>query len=373
MNLLREIKRRFRRALETLVEDSTDALELIRPAQDPRFGDYQANCAMPLGKQLGRPPRELADQIVRRLQLDDLCLPPEVAGPGFINLRLRDESLAQQLQAALRDDRLAVPLSNTPRTYVIDYSAPNVAKPMHVGHIRSTVIGDALCRTLRFLGHSVIADNHLGDWGTQFGMVIYGYRHFLDPAAYEREPVAELGRIYRVVRQIMDYQDAVQQRPRLQQQLDALRQQVQQSESQPAADKEAQKLAAKALKKLRQWAERQEQLESLTRQIAAWRTTPLWPGRQPSIRRSNRPCCRRPHDCTPVMPTTSGSGSSSCPSAARKFNGSTIAWRSRLMSSWERVSIRTASTAWSPTCGNAIWRGRARARSACSCRASRRP
>ena len=107
-----------------------------------------------------------------RLQINDLCLPPEVAGPGFINLRLRDDWLQQQLQDALADDRLGVRTVDSPRTYVVDYSAPNVAKPMHVGHIRSTVIGDALCRTLRFLGHQVISDNHLGDWGTQFGMVI---------------------------------------------------------------------------------------------------------------------------------------------------------------------------------------------------------
>ena len=188
---------------------------MIRPAQDSRFGDYQANCAMPLGKQLGRPPRDVAQQIVQALDVDDLCQPPEVAGPGFINLRLRDDWLAEQLQQLQSDPRLGVPATPSPRTYVVDYSAPNVAKPMHVGHIRSTVIGDALCRTLRFLGHQVIGDNHLGDWGTQFGMIIYGYRHFVDPAAYARQPVQELGRVYRVVRQIMDYYQALDKLPRL--------------------------------------------------------------------------------------------------------------------------------------------------------------
>ena len=350
MNLLREIKRRFRRALETLVEDPTEALELIRPAQDPRFGDYQANCAMPLGKQLGRPPREVADQIVRQLQIDDLCLPPEVAGPGFINLRLRDASLTGQLQTALRDDRLGVPRSEPPRTYVVDYSAPNVAKPMHVGHIRSTVIGDALCRTLRFLGHQVIADNHLGDWGTQFGMVIYGYRHFLDAAAYQREPVAELGRIYRVVRQIMDYHDAVAQRPALQQQVDQLRQQVQQGDAQPAEGKEAQKQAAKSLKKLKnQLAERQEQLAALEKQLARVAQDPAGRSRRLSTHRSSRPCCRRPRDCMRAMRTTSGCGTSSCPSAGRKSSASTIVWRSPSTRSWARASTTTDSRAWSAT------------------------
>src|SRR5207248_3570149 len=117
--------------------------------------------------------------IVARLKIDDLCEPPEVAGPGFINLQLKDGPLAAQLHAASADPRLGVPEARERRrTYVIDYSGPNVAKPMHVGHIRSTVIGDALARTLRFLGHTVIGDNHIGDWGTQFGMIIFGYKHF---------------------------------------------------------------------------------------------------------------------------------------------------------------------------------------------------
>ena len=96
-----------------------------------------------------------------------------------------------------------------PRTFVVDFSAPNVAKPMHVGHIRSTVIGDALCRMLRFLGHRAISDNHIGDWGTQFGMILYGYKHFLDAEAYRRNPVEELARLYRMTRQLMDEQPEI--------------------------------------------------------------------------------------------------------------------------------------------------------------------
>jgi arginyl-tRNA synthetase len=207
MNILQELKARFRAALAGLIDSPDAYLDLIRRAQDPKFGDYQANLAMPLGKKLRRPPRDTASGILRRLDLTDLCHQPEIAGPGFINLRLREDYLIRGLQAAVSDERLGVPPVINPRTYVIDYSAPNVAKPMHVGHIRSTVIGDALSRTLRFLGHQVIGDNHLGDWGTQFGMILYGYKHFLDAEAYKKNPVAELARLYRIVRQIMDLQE----------------------------------------------------------------------------------------------------------------------------------------------------------------------
>ena len=120
-----------------------------------------------------------------------------------------------------------------PRTYVIDYSAPNVAKPMHVGHIRSTVIGDALCRTLRFLGHPVISDNHIGDWGTQFGMIIYGYKHFLEPDAYRNRPVQELARLYRLVRQLVDYFAAKESLPELQQRLEEKQQALAAQRRQP--------------------------------------------------------------------------------------------------------------------------------------------
>ena len=157
------------------------------PAQGAKFGDYQANCAMSLGKRLGKPPREIAAQLVGVLDVSDFCEPAEIAGPGFINLRIKDEWLAAQL-ASIRShpERLGVATAEKPRTVVIDYSGPNVAKPMHVGHIRSTVIGDALYRILNFLGHRAISDNHLGDWGTQFGMIIYGYKHFIDRDALKR-------------------------------------------------------------------------------------------------------------------------------------------------------------------------------------------
>lgn len=207
MSILADLKAGFRVAVGEFSTAPDELLDLIRPSQDPKFGDYQANLAMPLGKRLGKPPRQVAQEIVARLQLADVCLTPEIAGPGFINLRLRDEYLARRLQAAVGDPRLGIVPVAQARTYVVDYSAPNVAKEMHVGHIRSTVIGDALCRTLRFLGHRAISDNHIGDWGTQFGMIIYGFRHFRDEAAYAENPVRELGRLYRLVRRLVDFHE----------------------------------------------------------------------------------------------------------------------------------------------------------------------
>ena len=213
MSILGELQNRFRRALAPLADDTEALLETVRPSQDPKFGDYQANLAMALGKRLGRPSRQVAAEVVGRLDVADFCLPPEIAGPGFINLRVRDDWLAARLAAAVGDPRLGIPVVDQPRTYVIDYSAPNVAKPMHVGHIRSTVIGDSLSRMLRFLYDDkhhkyVISDNHLGDWGTQFGMILYGYKHFRDAEAYRENPVQELARLYRLVRQLMDYREA---------------------------------------------------------------------------------------------------------------------------------------------------------------------
>ncbi|MGO8689831.1 MAG: arginine--tRNA ligase [Thermoguttaceae bacterium] len=204
MSILSTLKERFSAALGGVADDTEELLSMVRRSQDPKFGDYQANLAMPLGKRLGRPPRQVAAELMARLDLSDLCEPPEVAGPGFINVRIRTPWLAGQVAAALGDPRLGVAPVARPRRFVLDYSAPNVAKPMHVGHIRSTVIGDALGRMLRFAGHEVISDNHIGDWGTQFGMILYGYKHFLDREAYGRAPVEELARLYRQVRALAD-------------------------------------------------------------------------------------------------------------------------------------------------------------------------
>jgi len=208
MNALSEIRSRFANALESMVDSPDELLGMIRPAKDATFGDYQANLAMPLGKKLGKPPRDVATEIVDGLALDGLCENVDVAGPGFINLKLDDGWVKERLAAALGDDRLGVSKVADPKTYVIDFSSPNVAKPMHVGHIRSTVIGDAVSKILEFAGHNAITDNHVGDWGTQFGMIIYGYKHFLDAESYEKDSVTELGRLYKFVRQLVDYHAA---------------------------------------------------------------------------------------------------------------------------------------------------------------------
>jgi arginyl-tRNA synthetase len=200
MNLLQLLQQKFHAALAGLVPDPAPYAGLVKPAQKPEHGDYQANCAMPLGKALDRKPRDVAEEIVRRLDLGDVLAPPEVAGPGFINLRFQSDWLADQLRTAAADDRLGVAPAAEPRTYVIDYSSPNVAKPLHVGHLRSTIIGAALTRLLQFLGHRVVTDNHLGDWGTQFGMLLYGYKHFRDEAALKADPVREMVRLYLQVR-----------------------------------------------------------------------------------------------------------------------------------------------------------------------------
>ncbi len=153
--------------------EHADTDPLIRPTQDPRFGDFQANVAMGLGKRLGRKPREVADALVAALDLGGIAAKPEIAGPGFVNVRLDDDLLARLAAEASRDrDRLGVPSASSPERVVVDYSGPNVAKEMHVGHLRSTVIGDALALTLAFQGHRVVRRNHVGDWGTQFGMLI---------------------------------------------------------------------------------------------------------------------------------------------------------------------------------------------------------
>ncbi len=169
----------------------------ITQATDARFGDYQTNAALVLAKQRGENPRALAQKIIDTLDVADLCEPPQIAGAGFINFSLRPDALAQQVSALLLDDRLGVEKTNVPKRIVIDFGSPNVAKPMHVGHIRSTVLGDSLARIAQFLGHDVIRDNHIGDWGTQFGMVIHGWKHLLDRSALERDPIGELVRIYK--------------------------------------------------------------------------------------------------------------------------------------------------------------------------------
>jgi arginyl-tRNA synthetase len=161
--------------------DYGDVDPLIRPSA---FADFQANVALPLGKRLRRSPREVAAELAARLDVTGMCTEPAVSGPGFINFGLRDDWIAAQASAMLGDDRLGLAPVSAPQTIVVEYSSPNVAKEMHVGHLRTTVIGDAIARVLEFAGHRVIRDNHVGDWGTPFGMLI---EHLLDVGEHSAE------------------------------------------------------------------------------------------------------------------------------------------------------------------------------------------
>ncbi len=284
MNILAELQKSFRQALVAVAGERLDAagldelVEMVRPSQDAKFGDYQANCAMPLAKKLAKPPREVAAALVERLIAQPswaaMCEPPEIAGPGFINQRIRTEWLSRQLAVAARDERLGVAPVEKPRTVVIDYSAPNVAKPMHVGHIRSTVIGDSLYRIHKFLGHRVIGDNHIGDWGTQFGMIIYGYKNFLDRAAFEKNPVDELARLYRFVNRLVSYFEGRAALPGLQQRVARAEAAVQQAQTGTAADdkKKHEKALRQAQKGL---ADAAEELAGLQASLAAVEADPV--------------------------------------------------------------------------------------------------
>jgi len=179
-----------------------DALSQIKASSDSKFGDYQFNGSMGLAKEAKVSPRKVAEKIVEFFALPDVLEPVEIAGPGFLNLRIRPQWLAEKIQEMAADPRLGVLKPEKVKTFVIDFSSPNVAKPMHVGHLRSTILGDSLARTLRFFGHTVITDNHLGDWGTQFGIILHGYKHMLDEKAFQNEPVKELARLYVEVRKL---------------------------------------------------------------------------------------------------------------------------------------------------------------------------
>jgi arginyl-tRNA synthetase len=196
MTLLQELESRLAAALTLTLGEPTTAA--VTAAADLRFGDYQSNAAMVLAKQRKANPRALAQEIIDHLDLTGLAT-ADIAGPGFINFRILPAAYAAHVRKLIGDERLGVPATGAGKTVVVDFSAPNVAKPMHVGHIRSTIIGDSLARIARFLGFNVIADNHIGDWGTQFGMILHGWKTKLNTAALEADPISELVRIYREV------------------------------------------------------------------------------------------------------------------------------------------------------------------------------
>jgi arginyl-tRNA synthetase len=196
MTLLQNLESRLAAALQAALGETT--APNIEPAADLRFGDYQSNSAMVLAKRQKTNPRALAQQVIDAIDLGEIAT-ADIAGPGFINFRILPEAYATYAEALLKDDRLGVPEPGKGKRVVVDFSAPNVAKPMHVGHIRSTIIGDSLCRIARFLGYEVIADNHIGDWGTQFGMILHGWKTRLEKEALAADPIKELVRVYREV------------------------------------------------------------------------------------------------------------------------------------------------------------------------------
>lgn len=179
--------------LSARIESATGVDPQLRPSTKPQFGHFQSNVALRLAKQEGRPPRDVAADIVARLDVADLCETPEIAGPGFINFRLRSDVLAQVASDLVTDPHVGITQANSPQRVVIDYSAPNVAKQMHVGHLRSTIIGDCFNRVLSAQGHTVIPQNHIGDWGTQFGMLVqYVVEHRIDVTQMDLPEVEQL-------------------------------------------------------------------------------------------------------------------------------------------------------------------------------------
>jgi arginyl-tRNA synthetase len=204
MVLHKILEQKLQQALLAVLPDADARAVLLRPCPDPKFGDYQTNALMALAKARKLNPRKLAADVAAKLDLGGLCEPVEVAGAGFLNFRLTSAALAQALGAAANGEHLFFRKATAPRTLVIDFSSPNVAKPMHVGHIRSTILGDTLARLLRLLGHRVTTDNHIGDWGTQFGKLIVGWKTQLDAEKLRADPIAEMERLYKAVNSLCE-------------------------------------------------------------------------------------------------------------------------------------------------------------------------
>ena len=197
MELLRiRLEKLLREAVKTVKPDFDDWSRLVlQPASDEKFGDYQTNFAMTASKILRQPPKMIAESIISAIPENDILEKAEVAGPGFINFFLKNSFVAETVRKTFSENWDFSHI-NTDGTVVIDYSSPNIAKPMHVGHLRTTIIGDSIKRIMSFIGYNVIADNHLGDWGTQFGKLIVAYNRWLDKENFEKDPIAELERLY---------------------------------------------------------------------------------------------------------------------------------------------------------------------------------
>ncbi|MGA3162651.1 MAG: arginine--tRNA ligase [Verrucomicrobiota bacterium] len=195
----KQIELKLQQAVRAVLPEADVSSVLVRPCPDPKFGDYQSNALISLAKSHKLNPRQVATDVLAKLDVSEICEKVEIAGAGFLNFRLKHSAIVQTLQSATRGEHLFFEKATQPRTTVIDFSSPNVAKPMHVGHIRSTVLGDCLARTLRLLGHRVITDNHIGDWGTQFGKLIVGWKKHLNVDALKADPLAEMERLYKLV------------------------------------------------------------------------------------------------------------------------------------------------------------------------------
>ena len=198
MTIPAQLSEKVTQALRSVLGGELEYRAVVTGSQDLRFGDYQSNAAMALAKQVKMNPRELAAKVIEAIGENELAT-MDVAGPGFINFRIKPAYYARLMLDMHGDERLGVSAVKEPKTIVIDFSAPNVAKPMHVGHIRSTIIGDTLARLARFMGHTVITDNHIGDWGTQFGMILWGWKRLLKQEDLEKNPIDALLHVYKKV------------------------------------------------------------------------------------------------------------------------------------------------------------------------------
>ncbi|HTV41194.1 MAG TPA: arginine--tRNA ligase [Candidatus Sulfotelmatobacter sp.] len=211
----KQIELQLQAAVRETLPDADLSSVLVRPCPDPKFGDYQSNALMSLAKARKLNPRQIAADVLKKLDLSATCETVEIAGAGFLNFRLKTSALSQALESAARGGLLFFEKASPPKTVVIDFSSPNVAKPMHVGHIRSTILGESLARVLRLLGHNVITDNHIGDWGTQFGKLLVGWKKFLDPAALKADPISEMERLYKLAHAASESDPIVLQEARL--------------------------------------------------------------------------------------------------------------------------------------------------------------
>lgn len=209
MLFLQSLESRLLEAIRAFVPEADPASIRVRPCPDPKFGDYQATALMTLAKARRMNPRQLANDVLGKLDTSPWCESVEVAGAGFLNFRLKPAAVSEALAGAVRGEHLFFQPSTTPETVVVDFSSPNVAKPMHVGHIRSTILGDSLARVLRLLGHRVITDNHIGDWGTQFGKLLVGWKRHLNPESLKADPLSEMERLYKTVNQACETDPAV--------------------------------------------------------------------------------------------------------------------------------------------------------------------